>query len=79
MGTATTPATTRFSWWPMFSKSAVRSFELVARQGGDEFSVLLPNTGSADALLLAERLRGEIAAQSVRGEWLSASIGLAFA
>ena len=58
-------------------KSAVRSFELVARQGGDEFSVLLPNTGSADALLLAERLRGEIAAQTVRGERLSASIGLA--
>jgi diguanylate cyclase (GGDEF)-like protein len=58
-------------------KSAVRSFELVARQGGDEFSVLLPNTGATDAKLLAERLRGEIAAQSVRGEKLSASIGVA--
>jgi diguanylate cyclase (GGDEF)-like protein len=58
-------------------KSAVRSFELVARQGGDEFSVLLPNTAGSDAKVLAERLRGEISAQSVRGEKLSASIGVA--
>jgi diguanylate cyclase (GGDEF)-like protein len=58
-------------------KGAVRSFELVARQGGDEFAVLLPNTTGSDARLLAERLRGEIAAQEVRGEKLSASIGVA--
>ncbi len=58
-------------------KGAVRSFELVARQGGDEFSVLLPNTDSPDARRLAERLRCEIAAQTVCGESLSASIGVA--
>jgi two-component system cell cycle response regulator len=56
---------------------AVRKFEVVARQGGDEFAVILPSTGSSDARQLAERLRGEIGAQIVRGERLSASIGVA--
>src|SRR5439155_14856303 len=58
-------------------KGAVRSFETVARQGGDEFAVLLPNTGMHDAERLAERLRVQIAARSVRGVSLSASIGVA--
>jgi diguanylate cyclase (GGDEF)-like protein len=55
----------------------VRSFEVVARQGGDEFAIILPATESSDARLLAERLRGEIGAQIVRGEPLSASFGVA--
>jgi two-component system cell cycle response regulator len=55
--------------------SAVRSFEVVARQGGDEFAVILPNTGAADARRLAERLRGEIGAQTLRDATLSVSIG----
>src|SRR5262249_40933391 len=44
-------------------KGAVRRFEVVARQGGDEFAVLLPNTDSVEATKLAERLRAEIGAQ----------------
>jgi two-component system, cell cycle response regulator len=56
---------------------AVRKFEVVARQGGDEFAVILPSTGAADAQQLAERLRGEIGAQTVQGMRLSASIGVA--
>ncbi|HEY3593826.1 MAG TPA: diguanylate cyclase, partial [Polyangiaceae bacterium] len=58
-------------------KGAVRSFEMVARQGGDEFAVILPNTGKLEAEHLAERLCQKIAAQSVRGVPLSASIGVA--
>jgi two-component system chemotaxis response regulator CheY len=58
-------------------KSAVRSFEIVARQGGDEFAVLLPNTNLAEAERLAERLRAEVESRSVRGIALSASIGVA--
>ncbi|HKQ70023.1 MAG TPA: diguanylate cyclase [Polyangiaceae bacterium] len=58
-------------------KGAVRSFELVARQGGDEFSVLLPNATSAEATRLAERLRAEISAVTVCGVSLSVSIGVA--
>jgi diguanylate cyclase (GGDEF)-like protein len=58
-------------------KGAVRSFEIVARQGGDEFAVLLPNTKLAEAERLAERLRAEVESRSVRGIALSASIGVA--
>jgi two-component system, cell cycle response regulator len=58
-------------------RGAVRSFDLVARQGGDEFAVLLPNTGSGEAARLADRLRNEIAQRSVRGVNLSASVGVA--
>jgi diguanylate cyclase (GGDEF)-like protein len=56
---------------------AVRKFEVVARQGGDEFAVILPSTSASDARQLAERLRGEIGAQIVHGVRLSASIGVA--
>ena len=55
----------------------VRRFELVARQGGDEFAVILPNTGASDARQLAERLHEAVGAQTVSGVSLSASIGLA--
>jgi diguanylate cyclase (GGDEF)-like protein len=58
-------------------KAAVRSFEVVARQGGDEFAVLLPNTNAQEAERLAERLRSEVASRSVEGVSLSASIGVA--
>ena len=56
---------------------AVRKFELVARQGGDEFAVIVPNASASDAGQLAERLREAIGAQVVFGQKLSASIGLA--
>jgi diguanylate cyclase (GGDEF)-like protein len=55
----------------------VRRFEIVARQGGDEFAVILPNTGASDARQLAERLHKAIGTQVVRGVRLSASMGVA--
>lgn len=36
---------------------AVREVDVVARWGGDEFTLLLPKTGLAGALLLAEKIR----------------------
>jgi diguanylate cyclase (GGDEF)-like protein len=56
---------------------AVRKFEVVARNGGDEFAVILPSTGPSDARRLAERLRAEIGSQVVHGVRLSASVGVA--
>jgi two-component system cell cycle response regulator len=58
-------------------KGAVRSFEVVARQGGDEFVIVLPNTTKSEAERLGERLCKKVAEQSVRGMHLSASIGVA--
>jgi two-component system cell cycle response regulator len=56
---------------------AVRRFEVVARHGGDEFAVILPNTAAFAAGRLAERLCGEFRTLIVRGHRLSASIGVA--
>lgn len=43
-----------------------RRADAVGRWGGEEFVLLLPDCGLADARLVAERLRERIAAQSVR-------------
>ncbi|MBA8886389.1 diguanylate cyclase (GGDEF)-like protein [Dokdonella fugitiva] len=41
-------------------RASTRSGELCARLGGEEFAVLLPETTSAEALLVAERIRSAI-------------------
>jgi diguanylate cyclase (GGDEF)-like protein len=38
----------------------VRSFDLVAKYGGDEFTLILPQTGREGALVVAERVRAAI-------------------
>ena len=38
--------------------SAIRDVDLIARVGGDEFGLILPNTGLAGALRLAEKVLG---------------------
>lgn len=58
-------------------QSAVRKFETVARQGGDELAILLPNTTAEEAMHLAERLRHEVSQAIVRGRPLSISLGVA--
>jgi diguanylate cyclase (GGDEF)-like protein len=44
----------------------IREIDLASRYGGEEFAVLLPQTGPEGAAHLAERLRSEIAARSIR-------------
>lgn len=45
--------------------SSIRKMDTVARWGGEEFLVLLPETGGEGAELLAERIRKKIAEQEV--------------
>ena len=39
----------------------VRSFDLVAKYGGDEFTIILPQTGREGSMIVAERIRASIA------------------
>jgi diguanylate cyclase (GGDEF)-like protein len=41
-------------------RSTVREIDVVSRYGGDEFTVILPQTGSEGALTIAERIRQRI-------------------
>ncbi len=43
----------------------VRRADLIARYGGEEFVVLMPNTSAREALLVAEKIRGAVAATDV--------------
>ncbi|HEY3910868.1 MAG TPA: PleD family two-component system response regulator [Stellaceae bacterium] len=45
------------------AQSAVRSVDLVARLGGEEFAVVMPETGPAIAAAVAERLRVAVASE----------------
>jgi diguanylate cyclase (GGDEF)-like protein len=58
---------------------AVRESDILARYGGDEFVVVLPETPAAGALVIAERIRKSIAAHSfLRGQGLEARISASF-
>jgi diguanylate cyclase (GGDEF)-like protein len=61
----------------MLSRS-VRAMDVVARVGGDEFAVLMPETSAVQALALSQRILTEIArhADPLAGD-LAVSIGIA--
>ena len=56
-----------------------RAADVVGRYGGEEFCILLPDTGAADATAVAERMRAGIAAEPLGGvaSPVTASIGVA--
>ena len=63
-------------------RSVVREIDVVSRFGGDEFTVILPQTGAAGARVIAERLRQRIAGTTfLRAHGLevrlTASLGIA--
>jgi len=61
--------------------NSVRNFDLVARLGGEEFVVLMPETAQETATMVAERLRARISSETFAIEngptlEISASIGV---
>ena len=46
-------------------RSATRAADVVARYGGDEFVVLLPETGVEEAIPVAERMRAAVACRTI--------------
>lgn len=46
-------------------RATVREYDLAGRFGGEEFALLFPDTGEADAMRIAERLRSRIASLRV--------------
>jgi len=57
-------------------RSCSRSIDTAARQGGDEFALVLPETGAADAALVGERIR-ELLRRDAEEPMLSVSVGVA--
>ncbi|QSX40062.1 diguanylate cyclase [Shewanella cyperi] len=55
--------------------SAIRKPGLACRYGGEEFALILPETGSGDAAVLAERIRARVAEETAGRFDLSVSIG----
>jgi diguanylate cyclase (GGDEF)-like protein/PAS domain S-box-containing protein len=62
--------------------AGLRQNDILGRYGGEEFCIVLPNTGAEEALVVAERLRADIemgAARAIRGVEvtpITASFGL---
>jgi diguanylate cyclase (GGDEF)-like protein len=60
-------------------RATVRDSDLGARLGGEEFAVVLPDADLQDALLVAERLRAQLASRTIPaiGSSVTASFGVA--
>jgi len=58
-------------------KDAVRVVDFPCRYGGEEFLIILPDTGREGAMILAERLRQRIETTRVDGLQVTISIGVA--
>ena len=58
-------------------KVTVRAADIAARYGGEEFVVLLPQTNSAEAHIIAERFRERVASKDFPCRTITVSIGVA--
>ena len=58
-------------------EAKARTIDYVARFGGEEFAIILPNTEGSGALILAERFRKAIAAEPFPNRGITVSLGVA--
>ena len=58
-------------------RKTTRTVDCVARYGGEEFLVVLLETTTATAAVVAERIRAHVAAEAFSGERMTVSIGVA--
>lgn len=59
-------------------RANLRTSDLFGRLGGEEFAVVLSHTGAEDALKTAEKLRAEIAALSIAGDFGTLNVTASF-
>ena len=57
-------------------KNIVRAYDIVGRYGGEEFLVILPDTGLADAKHFAERIRIHIKEKNIVSAAITISLGV---
>jgi len=58
-------------------RDSTREVDCVVRYGGEEFVVLLPETGATEAAETAERIRARVAAEDLAGGTITLSVGIA--
>jgi diguanylate cyclase (GGDEF)-like protein len=61
------------------AQAELRAVDLLARVGGEEFSILLPETNAAGAAAMAERIRVRTRQLELRGGAITATISLGIA
>ncbi len=59
------------------AREITREVDLVARIGGDEFALMLPETGAEEARAIGDRIRARLARVPGRGLSLGVSVGVA--
>ncbi len=60
----------------MLLKNQLRNVDTLGRWGGEEFLIILPNIGIAEAIEVAEKLRNEIAKEKIVGLNCTISLGV---
>ena len=59
------------------AKNCLRPTDMIARFGGDEFVILLPNTTSDSAMMIAQRVQNRVSEVQIGTQQLSISSGVA--